>query len=199
MKRFLTISLIFAFCAVSSAMASRPLRIGFRGGVAVNTYSLDRITVNDTEISSRPSSVGYQVGIAARLSIPHFLQIQPELVYHSFKYNYNVGDSRTSVAVNRIELPVLVGFNISALRIFGGPVFRLSDSEKSSNSDFRVKFNDSAVAAQFGIGFDIKKFFFDIRYTTYFGKVRNKISVDKESRSAKVRDDGFAFNIGFLF
>ncbi|UKI39889.1 MAG: outer membrane beta-barrel protein [Alistipes putredinis] len=84
------------------------------------------------------------------------------------------GDSRTSVAVNRIELPVLVGFNISALRIFGGPVFRLSDSEKSSNSDFRVKFNDSAVAAQFGIGFDIKKFFFDIRYTTYFGKVRNK-------------------------
>ncbi|UKI39888.1 MAG: hypothetical protein L6V35_03900 [Alistipes putredinis] len=41
------------FCAVSSAMASRPLRIGFRGGVAVNTYSLDRITVNDTEIKAR--------------------------------------------------------------------------------------------------------------------------------------------------
>lgn len=180
-------------------MASRPLRIGFRGGVAVNTYSMDRITVDGTQIGSRPSTVGYQVGIAARLSIPHFLQIQPELVYHRFKYNYDVGNSRARVSVSRIELPVLVGFHISALRIFGGPVFRLSGSEKSSLSGFKVKFNDSAVAGQFGIGFDIKKFFFDVRYTTYFGKVRNSISHGMESKSVKVRDDGFTFNVGFLF
>ncbi len=199
MKKILTLSFIFAICALSSAMASRPLRIGFRGGVAVNTYSLDRFSLGGTEISSRPSTVGYQVGIAARLSIPHFLQIQPELVYHSFKYNYNVGNSRAKVTVSRIELPVLVGFHISALRIFGGPVFRLSDSDKSSYNNFKVKYNDSAVAGLFGIGFDIKKFFFDVRYTTYFGKVRNRISYAKESRSVKVRDDGFTFNMGFLF
>ncbi len=198
MKRFLTLSFVFVFLA-AGAMAAGPLRIGFRGGAAVSTYSMDRVVVGGTEIGSRPSSAGYQVGIAARLSIPGFIQIQPELVFHSFKYKYNVGNHHADIKTSRMELPVLVGFHISALRIFGGPVFRLSNSEKSSMRDFKVKYNDSTVAGQFGIGFDIKKFFFDVRYTTYFGRVKNSISYLSNTGAAKVRDDGFTFNMGFLF
>lgn len=198
MKRFLTLSIIFVF-ALGSAMASRPLRIGFRGGVAVSNYSASGLTIDDKYIGSRPSTVGYQVGLAARLSIPKFIQIQPELIFQSLKYNYNVGGSKKSIATKRIELPVLVGFNISALRIFGGPVFRLSHSEKSSASDFKVKYGDSKVAGQFGVGFDIKKFFFDVRYTTYFGKIKNTFTYSGQSATAKARDDMFSFSIGFLF
>lgn len=181
------------------------LRIGVRGGVNIADTRFDQVTLGDSRISRGKDSPGYQVALVTRLTIPKFIQISPELQFVSHDYGYEIrGDRYGDVRISskRLELPVMIGFNISAFRLFGGPVFRLGHWEKSNRPDlgFVVHYNDSDVALMAGAGFDIGKFFLDARYVAYPRATYNLMSVDGARRYVRMKRNWmWQFSAGFFF
>lgn len=192
---------------ISTATFAQPLKIGVRGGVNTSSYDFQRFSLNGTAITPRSSQeMGYQLGVAMRLSIPKFLQFQPELMYSTRNYGYELttksGVDRVKITTKRMELPFMVGFNIKFLRLFAGPVFVLSSSQSNNNKDsgFSVKFDDSDIAFQMGAGLDIRKFFLDVRYTKNFQTTYNTMTLKNVSYKSKIRNDElWAFSAGFFF
>lgn len=199
---FTTLCLIVATVTASSAQI---LRIGVRGGVNLSDVRFDEISIGDYSVSRVKDSPGYQIALVTRFSIPKFLQISPELQFTSHDYRYSVGGAKSGevrVATKRLELPVMIGFNIKALRVFAGPVFRLSHSEKPNNDylGLKVKYNDSDVGIVAGAGLDIGKFFVDARYSVYPKTTYNLMSFGRDHRYVKMKRNAmWQFSAGFFF
>ncbi len=200
---FTTLCFIAATITASSAQI---LRIGVRGGVNISDVRFDMVTIGDRTVASAKDSPGYQIALVTRFSIPKFLQISPELQFTSHDYRYTVGGGTRSgevrVSTKRLELPVMIGFNIKALRIFAGPVFRLSHSEKPNKKyvGLDVKYNDSDVGLVAGVGLDIGKFFIDARYSVYPKTTYNLMSLGSDHRYVKMKRNAmWQFSAGFFF
>lgn len=199
---FTTLCLVLTAFGTASAQM---LRIGVRGGVNIADTRFDQVTLEGCRISRGQDSPGYQVALVTRLTIPKFLQIAPELQFTSHDYSYRISGERygdVKISVKRLELPVIIGFNISAFRLFGGPVFRLAHSEQSNRRDlgFDVHYNDSDVALMAGAGFDIGKFFIDARYVTYPRASYNLFTVDGSRRYVRMKRNWmWQFSAGLFF
>ncbi len=200
--------MIFAALLVwaGSASAQGP-KIGVKGGINIASYTPTPVYLDDTYIAPVSSSgTGYQLGVTLRLTIPGFIFIQPDLLYVSRDYDYDITAAadthRETIKTKRLEVPLMLGFNISSMRFFAGPVFRLSSSESNSvkDSPFSVEYNDSDVAFQAGIGLDIRKFFLEARYTTYFNPTEHTYNYGASNAAVKVKsDEQWLFNAGFFF
>lgn len=184
------------------------MKVGVRGGVNTGNYSFESITVGDYGFAPAPSKgVGWQAGVVLRLSIPAFVHIQPEFNVVSRDYRLLLTSGSVTRNVNcrvrSFELPVALGFKIGALRLFGGPVFKL-DSRQSvepKGTNFALKYVDHAdVALMLGVGVESKKLFFDARYLTYTGDVSAELSYagGKLKRTVKT-DELWQFSAGFFF
>lgn len=190
----------------AAAIRAQPLKIGVIGGITTGTYQMSPIRSDDLRISNGKSKgIGYQLGLAVRLSIPEFIQIQPELLYSARDFEYSTfieGKSQKATMTSKtMQLPLMIGFNIRALRLFGGPVFTLvsavSDNKKVEG--LKAKYDESTTW-QFGAGFDIRKFFFDVRYTTPFKNTRNTFHYNGIAYTSTIsKNDYWTFNIGFFF
>lgn len=190
----------------SVAAIAQPLKIGIKGGINTGKYVMTPIAINGASITGETTGLGYQFGVVARLSIPKFLQIQPELVYSSRDYRYALrsrdGKRDVKMQSRRLELPVMIGFNISALRLYAGPNFILSSSVKSSDKSvpLTVNYVKSDIAFQAGAGLDIKKFFLDVRYSTYLGSRYEKFTYEGITQKVKIKTDNqWFFSAGFFF
>lgn len=203
MKKFFTLCVLSLLLAVGSASA-RIFQVGVRAGAGITSYKIPSTALGDARLISTGSQFTYGFAVAARLSIPKFISIQPEVEYNISRYGYKLYENnigrKFNVNVQRVEIPVLVGVNIKAFRIFAGPSFRLAKFQSSSLSGFKASYNDSDIAGVFGLGFDIKKFFVDVRYKTYFGSVHNTFKYDGNSTKVKVSTDSrWTVNLGFFF
>ncbi len=204
MKKFTT--LLLAICLGSMAAIAQPLKIGIKGGMNLSSYSFDQLQFDNTYITPvKGNTTGYQLGLVMRLTIPKFIHIQPEINYieRGYRFHVNQGTRQTlELVTERIEVPVTVGFNIAALRIFGGPVFRIASNTRldKQNKNFSVKFKESDVALQLGAGLDIRKFFLDVRYVTHPETTYENIYYKGSGQKVKVKNDEmWQFNIGFFF
>lgn len=206
MRKMLFLMLALALLAAERGEA-QVLKLGVKGGVSTQNYDFKTVTIDGVTIKPGSNSdVGYQLGLVLRLSIPQFLQIQPELLYSSKKYDYVVSEddmtNKVGIETKRFELPIMIGFNISALRIFAGPKFILASSTKTTNSDIPLSMDyvNKDIAFQCGFGLDIKRFFIDVTYSTYLGDNYDKFTyADSESKVRVKKDDQWLFNLGFFF
>lgn len=207
MKTIFVTTAIALFVSIT-ALSAQPLKIGVKGGVSSDEFHFSSVKIGETLISpSTSATLGYNMGLVARVTIPKFIHIQSELLYSSREYGYRITPKSASaqkvkITEQRLDLPVLVGFNISALRIFAGPVFTLRSSSSSSNKEipFSASYYKSDIDLQLGAGLDIKKFFVDIRYTRPFDGSRQYITYGGKGASVKIsRDETWSFNMGFFF
>lgn len=201
------LNIILLGLALSAGTASaQVLKIGIKGGVNTTSYSFEAVKLGDMRISPGPSSgVGYHLGLVTRISIPKFLQIQPELIYSTRDYRYAINSpgtvSQARFTTKRFELPVMVGFNVRAFRIYAGPVFHLTSSvDKNHDQGLEVNYHQSDIAVQVGVGLDIRKFFIDARYTTYMGDRYNDFIGQGVAKRVKITsDDQWYISAGFFF
>ncbi|MFI3331680.1 MAG: porin family protein [Rikenellaceae bacterium] len=206
MKKIFTMILALSFVGVQMASA-QILKMGLKGGVSTKIYDFQTTTVDGATISPGTNgNIGFQAGVIMKVSIPKFLYIQPELMYSTNDYDYVVTDasyiSKVKVRSHRFEVPVMVGFNISALRFFAGPKFVLASSSSETNDyvDLKMDYIDSNIALVAGCGFDIKRFFIDISYTTYLGDSYDIATYNGTSTKLNLKSDSqWNFNVGFFF
>lgn len=193
--------------AVVTTSNAQVLKLGIMGGANRHTLEFNSVSFGSTTISEHPADqYGYQLGAVLRISLPDFIQIQTELIYQETSSRLYVNNGKyttnTSMSMNSFEVPIMIGFNIKAFRVFAGPVFRLS-----SSMDFSQKYNsisasvdDDNIGLQGGFGFDIGKFFIDARYSSYSEATKIDFNVNGDKGTVKSTKDGsWQLNLGLFF
>lgn len=205
MRKFLLSIAALLIVGVTTTQA-QILKLGIMGGTNIHKLEFNQVQIGDATLSQvSDNQYGYQLGAALRISLPDFLQIQTELIFKesNSRLMVNNGSStiNTSMSMRTLELPIMVGFNIKAFRVFAGPVFTLS-----SDFVFTQKYNKMSAKMsdntgfQAGLGFDLGKFFIDARYTCYSKATNLAIDVNDVSGNIKATSDqSLQFNFGLFF
>ncbi len=167
-------NLLFALLFFGSILSANAqfLNWGVKAGLNYNANG-DLFLVYDDVISDPFSSdqeLGYHFGLLAEIKLPLFLYIRPELIYTHTESSYIIEDSEAKLKMDRIDIPVLLGFRVFKIgRFFLGPSFQyvlntdLSASENAINIK-NISYDDFNVAAQVGIGLNFGRFGTDIRW-----------------------------------
>lgn len=160
-------------------------KVGVKGGI--NFSNLYANTVDDKNVL-----IGFNAGLFAKLPITKFIAIQPE-VYFTTKgskmvYNNAFVSGTAKFNLNYIEVPVLVVINLTNnFNFHAGPYFGVLINGKvknDSNANFfdfenainKDDFNKLDAGLAFGLGMDVEKISFGVRYSygmTTVGKLRN--------------------------
>ena len=132
----------------------------------------------------------------------------PEVYYTTFKSEFEVPESGTTLEVksNRIDVPVLLGYNLLGdnLGVFLGPVASYNLASENQYDDFKENaLNNFTVGYQFGAQAKIQKLIFNVRYEGAFTKdqrefINNNSGVDETIRY-DTRPSLFMVGIGYQF
>ena len=196
---------LLAALLVSGAASAQRLMVGVRGGVNFTDYSFVPTRIDDIRFSPGSPRAGYDVGFVLRLNLSKHLHLQSELDYAFVNYSVRAGEAgnrRLTLRTERFEIPVQLGFQFGVLRLFGGALFRVTDSERSSAPQLlRVRFNNGDIGVMGGLGFNVRKFFIDFRISGYpRSRVWHDFTSDGVSRRVKVPHDiVYGGSVGFFF
>ena len=189
--------LFLVFCCLTFSANAQFLNWGIKGGVNYNVngdiYALDSSDeIFDTFSSSE--EIGYHFGILAEIKLPLFLYIRPELIYTHTESSYDFGNDNGKLKMDKLELPVLVGFRVFKIgRFFFGPNFSyIIDTKLSAPESIKnVTYDDFTVSGQIGLGLNFGKVGADIRWETGF--------TDSQASfiSENVAPDSSDFNFGY--
>jgi len=166
---------LIVLCLSLSANAQF-LNWGIKGGVNYNVNGDLRAFDGSTEIGELSSSdeIGYHFGILTEIKLPLFLYIRPELIYTHTESSYDTNGDQSTLKMDKVELPVLLGFRVFNIgRFFLGPNFSYITNTKLSVPDAidsvsNVSYDDFVVSGQVGLGLNFGKIGADIRWETGF-------------------------------
>jgi len=180
MKKIFTLLAISLGIGVTASAQIAPLmprlNMGIKGGVNLSSFSGQRTLEADNR-------TGYLAGFWARVAMGG-LHFQPELYYNSKNVRIKETDTgnENTAEFRSIDLPLLVGKRFGLLgigtRINTGPVISFAVSHDQSVGDAftnasRLRVKDQNYAWQFGLGLDVYKVAFDLRYEAAINKLRN--------------------------
>jgi hypothetical protein len=172
MKKLLTVLLIF-----SAALASaQPLMFGPKAGLNITSIEMKNVSFGEgTEYSytTQAPGIGIVAGAYLRMSFSNFY-VQPELLYAQDVSNmllrtpaFNIDQK---VAINKIDIPVLLGYHYNDFRVFGGPVLNLlldASALPSKGNAIALRggsSRDQNYGFQLGVGYDFPRFTLDVKY-----------------------------------
>lgn len=154
---------------------------------------------------------GFNVGLSAKINTPVGLFLQPEIYYTTFQKNFTIpalssSSASTEVAVknNRVDVPVLVGYNIlgNTLGIFAGPVGSFNLSTDNQWQNFKENgAKEFTVGYQFGAQVTLASLVFSARYEGAFSD--DQRTFINANTSQQVRYDNrqrlLLFGLGYNF
>lgn len=203
MKKFFT--LLSTFVLLCGGVSAQRFQFGLRGGINTVSQRFDRVHIDNLTIAPGKAQVGYEAGAVLRLNISRHIHLQSELNYAFVNYDFKFlsgPDRDLKIRTERLEIPVQLGLQFGALRLFGGAGFRVMQTGHSDDADrLSVRFNDDDIAIMGGIGFNIRKFFFDFRLSGYpRSHVWHTFVSNGVSQRVKVdRNLTYCGSIGFFF
>jgi hypothetical protein len=206
------ISLVLLSLSVT-AISFGQARLGIRGGINTSQLKSDEVIMTDDYKISFPkyAMLGYHVGLIGQIQLFNFF-IQPEALYTVTRNDINVYDLNSAnpenadpltQTLNRLDFPILLGLKSKAFKVEIGPVITFlisddSDLEKITNYDMQR--NKATVGFQAGIGLDIKKLSFDVKYEGSLSKLGNSINLGHGERMAfDSRINQVILSIGLFF
>ncbi len=171
MKKFI---LVLAALTFSIAAYSQGFEIGIKGGLNITAAGAVKNLVPGVGISSKNT---YNGGVYGRFKIKLIgVFVQPELVYNTRGYNFNITEPITNTTINikqqayYIDMPVLVGLKMfKFLRVYAGPNFQYLLKNEITGIDDIVDFKKTDMkkantGVQIGFGLDLSKFRVDLKY-----------------------------------
>lgn len=166
-------------------------------GTAVTAYN-----------NSGKNNVGFNVGLSAKINLPASLFVMPEIYYTTFKSEFEVPETGTTLEVksNRVDVPVLLGYNIIGdnLGVFLGPVASYNLAKENQYDDFKENaLNNFTVGYQFGAQAKIQKLIFNARYEGAFTKDQRDFIKNNSGINETIRYDSrpslFMVGVGYQF
>ncbi len=186
---------LIVFAAALLMGFSLEAQISLRPQAGFNTSSLSQ----DFDDATFSDEVGFQFGVDLQLGNRFY--VQPGIFWESAKNELRerIDGDKTEFTVNRIRVPLLVGYKLFShetnrwvdLRLFTGPNMAFSVGKNIEDSPLINKgdFKDAVYGWQVGAGLDLAIFFVDAGYT--FG-----LSEVFEGMASDVRNNLFYANAG---
>ncbi|GAB5527147.1 MAG: hypothetical protein Roseis2KO_50190 [Roseivirga sp.] len=182
------------FISFSSAHAQ--VNFGPRVSLLQSRLSLKNEAGPVTEL--KPST-GYQLGVFMRAKL-FGLILQPELLYTQANSGFNInGAGDYKLEFDKVDLPIMIGYELGPVRLQGGPVFSLiaeSKREHPNGTVFFVRdaYNSTTLGYQAGVGTDLWKFAIDLKYERDLGSIGDDLARGFE---AQQRQNHFILAVGY--
>lgn len=197
--------------ACVATVAYAQFAMGAKAGYSVmlRTHTTTESDLVMVSVSGLPAH-GFHGGLTMRIG--RIFYAQPE-VYYSILRQYNTS---TDTAMGRyrdtystVEVPMLFGAKIAHSRNFNlhlviGPKFRFPAGAVTQLEDlkkFHVEVSKWQLGFAFGLGFDVDRFFFDMRYNVAQGlfKVSRMEDGGRTLFMRRGARQNLEFSLGFLF
>jgi len=203
MKQIFSIALL-GFSMLASAQISLAGKANLIFPTGSPSWKNIKGTVNEAIDGEGKNNVGYNFGLSLKVGLPAALYVMPELYYTSFKNEFTTENTTFDIKSNRIDMPVLLGYNLlgNTLSAFVGPVASYNLSKEDSFNDFKENARDNfTVGYQFGAQLEIKKLILNARYEGAFSKDERKFisSVSGEEIRYDNRPNLFMVGVGYKF
>ncbi len=198
-------SLIATLFMAHQLLATPPVEVGLRTGANLIDNTFETVTIGDMRFSEGTPQLGYDVGFVVRINLGGVVHLQSEFNYMFANYAFRIDKpllQTLSIDTERLQVPLMLGFQLGHVRLFGGVSWRISQSQSNNYDDLLdVDFNDDDIAILGGIGININKFFVDMRISGYpRSSVWQTFTSEGISQRVKVsRELTYSLNVGFFF
>ena len=203
MKKILSTLLVGA-CLLSTAQVS----FAGKANLLFKTDSPSWQNIKNSAVSaydqSGKNNVGFNVGLSAKIDLPASLFVMPEIYYTTFKNEFQVPETSTTIEAksNRVDVPVLLGYRLLGdnLGVFIGPVASYNLSSDNQYKDFKENaLKDFTLGYQFGAQVQIQKLILNAKYEGAFTEDQREFinSTNNEVIRYDSRPSLFMVGIGY--
>lgn len=168
--------LLFLLCTFSFTQAQEYF-VGVKGGVNYNTigdldhYGTTRgggstgfIFPDVDSLYTAKKDMGINYGVYVLIDFGQFF-VRPEVNFTSMKNNYALFKNTTNWTANKIDIPIVFGYNIyKPISVYAGPVFSFISDMKLEGTDSLIEFDKNSTGLSAGFLIQYKRFGVDIRY-----------------------------------
>ena len=218
MSRKLFFILLFVSVFAFGKADAQIVQFGVRGGISMQNmdYPQSALIGEYGELQSE-GRIGFHVGLLSRIrlfgvgagAMGMGLYLQPEIIYTQSRYGMamtSMGLERGSVGskiqMQTLDVPVMLSFKVSIVRIGLGPTFKVLEKTVSKNANVDISSIRPTVGYTFGASIDLgRHFLVDARYLGQFKKVSQSIAVGKDVTGSdlKGRLSGWSVSAGVVF
>ncbi len=199
-------ALVLAFLVICVPPGLSQIRVGARAGIYSTRINADDFKSGGTMIRFRDKSkTGYHLGVVSQFQSGHIF-LQPELLFCYIRNDIYIdrpsGEELTELEMNRIDLPLMVGYKLGTLKLQAGPVASVLINDKSgltSLTGFDLLLRRATIGFQAGFGFDISKLSFDFKYEGNLSRLGGGIEVGGTEFEFDSRARHLIFSIGLFF
>jgi hypothetical protein len=197
---------------VTSSLAFSQIKFGLRGGInSSKMNSSTEVNTGDYKITCPNYSViGYHAGLIGQIDLFSFF-LQPELLYTSIRNDLDVYDLQganpdeaisVKQKLNRIDVPVMLGFKLKILKLEVGPVASFmisSSSDLETITQYDMQWNKATIGYQAGIGLDIGKIALDVKYEGNLSNLGTGIKIGNTTTPFDTRLNQIILSVGLFF
>ena len=191
-----------------SLQAYSQIKFGLKVAAATTTVPTYDVSSGSSNIDAvKNSSWGWQAGGLLRFNLA-MLYIQPEVLFATTSYDYNVTTSTVTEVVsqkfNRLSIPILVGIHLGPLRINAGPAASISIGSPDALIDdpnFEDMYKGALWGYQVGVGIDLfKRLTLDARYAGGLGdKTGDSVPIGGQTFKLDYGQQSFILSAGIIF
>ena len=185
-----------------SIVYSQEIKIGVKGGFNLNEigelyhYGNDsglgiNVTPNEDTVYKGEQDIGTQLGVFVMVNFDGFF-IRPELNFVSLKNAYVLANNTVDWTANKIDFPILLGYEIyKPISVYGGPIFSSISNLKLEGLDYGkvISYNKSSIGFGVGILMEFDILGVDIRYQYAATKEKaQRIDMNRDSTGTNIAD-----------
>lgn len=189
-----------------TAADAQLLHVGLRAGVNLSDIAVSRFSLDDATVSSGSVKCGYQAAFMMRANLTRHLNLQAELEYSCAVNSYDIYRGSyvrsTNIQLRRLSLPIELGLQFGAVRLFGGASFALGDWTANSHAAvLSADYDLPDVSIVGGVGVHFKRLFLEARVQSLAKSAQYDLyRIGNKMRSVKVkRNMLWSFSAGFFF
>lgn len=206
---------VFFISTLFFSTANAQVKFGIKTGISTIDLQPKDLSIsnqnNDTQLGLALVKANYGVhfGAFTQIQFKKFI-IQPEVLFNSNKFEYQLEDFADSDTYNQLfsetyrhlDIPILFGYKGNFLRLQAGPVGHLflnNSSELTDVAAYNEHFKKMTYGWQANLGIDIWKFMLDFRYEGNFNKFGDHFNFFGQQYNFDDRAGRFMASIGFVF
>lgn len=193
-KVFLALVLLTTATIVTQAQ----IKYGLKAGA--NFYQLSGKDAEDAGLEeSRKMKIGIAGGAFVNIPINETFSVQPELLYSMEGNLQKEGDVKVDIALNYVNIPILLQYNASGFYAELGPQIGFLTSAKlkvtdEDDEDIKDSFKGVNFSAAIGLGYKLESGFgFGARYNLGLA------SIFDTEEDVKISSSGFHIGVFYTF
>jgi hypothetical protein len=184
------------------------INIGIRAGISSSTVKLKDYNNPDFRLGYKSGDLGYHFGVIGQVKVLKFF-VQPELLFSVAKTAVTYKDTGPNATLQygkqafyKLDLPIMVGIKLRALKLQVGPVATWQISSKSTLLD-KYNINPDLKAAtigyQAGIGLELGSLLLDVKYEGSLSKLGAGMNIGGNQVNFDQRMSAWIGSIGYFF